>query len=301
MPIGKAPPAGTWPPAAWAGLPNLRPLLDAVPSQQFPLAQQNPQRSPFCEFARWCCSDNNHAPISDPYKKSVWLPITLSQGLQFTFTPIGAVYGGLLGIDNVPAEHRGYLIVCEASIANGQNTPYTDKSTLKPQIEAKIWEGWVSKATPILNIVGMGDGLADALQAGTKTIQVSPYAVTVRGSSNFTAPWQVHLMNAAGAMPKETFDALKSAGTLCEVLKSIVTQAAEDLFGLKTICGTSPPLALTGDRHVAFAKEVAKRANAWIVDAPSPADPAERWAKAHPSATAIEGYRAGWNAAKQTN
>lgn len=298
MPIGKPP--SVWPPAVWAGLQNLRPLLDAVPSlPQFPFPQQNPQRSAFCDFARWCFTDGGHAGISDPYKKAVWLPITLSQGARFTFTPIGAVYGGLLGIDNVPAEHRGYLIVCEASIANGQYAPYTDKSTLKPQIEAMIKAGWEDPNTPRINIVGMGDGLAAALQSGQKTIAVTPYAVTVRGSSNFTAPWQVHLMNAAGAMPKATFDSLKADGLLCTALKSIVTQTAEDLFGLKTICGTSPPLALTADQHIALASEVAKRANAVSVKPPTISD-FDRWFNQFGAGLDRGSAKAGWEAAVNT-
>lgn len=294
MPLGKFPESG-YPPAVWSGLTNLRPLLDALPYDSFPLPQQNPQRTPFCEFARVCCTDGGHAGITDPYRKAVWLPITISQASKITISPIGAVYGGLLGAGNVPPEHRGNLIVCENSTARNQYTPWTDKASLAPAVEATIAAGWTDPVTPIINVVGMGDGLASSLEAGTKTIAVSPFAITVRGSSNYTAPWQVHLMNACGAMPKGLFDSLKASGKLCATLEKIAREVVPNLFtSLVWICGTAPPLALTFDQHVALASAMAKRANAY--EAVPEISDFDRWFNQHGTGLDRESAKAGWDA-----
>ena len=283
-----------YPPSWLAPLEDIRMPISALPYDTYPLPQQNTQRSPIRQLARFTAL-SGHGVIVDPYRKAVWYPINGGRNLD---VQVNYVKGGLLFGEQIPESCRGLLVLQRYAL---DGSP-TDVTRINPDVRAAVAKQWRDPTTPVINVIPVGaDGYCQSIISGVKTTpQVIPEALTVCGWSWSTAPYQVHCANAAVAFRVKTYDAYKAQGKLCDAICESVYAGVLKATGRKKYGDLFPAIEdCTAAQHISIAAYAAEHANAMLPDGEQPADPFEVWASkvtlpTDPKAAA----RLGWEAAK---
>jgi len=245
--IGKIPEG--YPPANLFGglnLVDLPPLVNAASVKDY-------ARHPANAFLRLCNGDGNHSGIQDNYKSSVFSPIVGGPSAPMYLGALTTLRGGMLFGENVPANARGFLVICETSYGG---TP-TIGILSNPTLTASVKAAWTDPVTPVLNILPMALNFDRA-----KPPSVTPYAMSVDGLSNSTAPYQAHAACCVSMFRESVRPQLKAQGKLCDTIVQCLKSGLAAI-GMKMIGDIFPTLErLTAEQHIAYFRAYAPVANA---------------------------------------
>lgn len=290
--IGKAL-VPAYPPAWLATLEEIRTPASALPYDTYPLPQQNTQRSPIRQIARLTMTSAEHGKIVTPYRDAIWYPLNGGRSLE---TLLPYVRGGLLAVDQVPAEYRGLLVIQRYAM---DGSP-TDVTRINPDVRSAVAKAWRDPATPVINVIPVGaDDYCKAIVSGLKPVPaVIPEALTVCGWSYSTAPYQVHCANVAVAFRVKTYDAYKAQGKLTDAILESVSAGVLKATGRKKIGQLFPRIEdCDAATHISIAAHAAAYANAITIDQ-QPRDPFDVWFSANGTGLDMKSAKAGWDAAR---
>lgn len=262
-----------YPPSWLAPLEEIRMPASALAFDTYPLPQQNTQRSPIRQIAKFTAM-SGHGVIVKPYRDAVWYPLNGGRNLD---VGISYVKGGLLFGDAIPESCRGLLVLQRYAM---DGSP-TDVTRINPDVRAAVAKQWRDPTTPVINVIPVGaDGYATSIATGVrKPPEVIPESLTVCGWSWSTAPYQVHCGNAAVAFRVRTYDAYKAQGKLCDAICESVYAGVLKATGRQKIGPLYPRIEdCDAATHIAIAAHAAAYANAMRVDGEeSPKDPFSTW------------------------